>query len=200
MDDETDSSTVDAELTERLEVSVALTKEECVRFVKQVNENCLKLVELLENNGKLLPNKKKRNRKLRAVFGNFEPSIQGTAITRDTNIDEEGHRNRRPRSRRSLLTFSVDRTITRITADCWFSCLRRWYYSRATHIASWSWGLTDTKEVHELRLKDEKVDEIRSDADAHHGMRSTPGSNRTWYELRAQSVLYPQTLILFTFG
>jgi len=53
IDDEKDPTSVDAEVTERLEVYVALTKEERVRFMQQVDENSRKLIRLLECDGKL---------------------------------------------------------------------------------------------------------------------------------------------------
>jgi len=46
-DDTDDADSVDKQLTERLEVCVALTKEERVRFMQQADEHLRKLIALL---------------------------------------------------------------------------------------------------------------------------------------------------------
>lgn len=56
IDDKTDPKSV--ELTERLEVCVALSKEERVRVMQQGDERSRKLMELLEENRKLTEREK----------------------------------------------------------------------------------------------------------------------------------------------
>jgi len=54
VDDETDDvESVDKQLTERLEVCIALTKEEHVRFMQQADKHSRKLIALLESGNTL---------------------------------------------------------------------------------------------------------------------------------------------------
>jgi len=122
-DDETESRSVDAELTERLEVCVALTKEERVRFMQQADEQSRRLIELLEVNRKLTKQEKNEVENYELSSGVLYRRYKGRALLvipksmrKGIVIEAHDHGGH----------FAADRTVARITADYWFSCLRRY--------------------------------------------------------------------------
>ncbi|KAF0702834.1 Uncharacterized protein FWK35_00039000, partial [Aphis craccivora] len=124
VDDETDDAdSVDKQLTERLEVCVALTKEERVRFMQRADEHSRKLIALLEYNNELTKQEKSEIENFELSSGVLYRVCEGRPLlvipkTMRKGIvieahDHGGH-------------FGVDRTVARITADYWFSGLRRY--------------------------------------------------------------------------
>jgi len=124
VDDETDDAdSVDKQLTERLEVCVALTKEERVRFMQRADEHSCKLIALLEYNNELTKQEKSEIENFELSSGVLYRVCEGRPLlvipkTMRKGIvieahDHGGH-------------FGVDRTVARITADYWFSGLRRY--------------------------------------------------------------------------
>jgi len=124
VDNEThDVESVDKVLSERLEVCVALTKEERVRFMQQVDEHSRKLIALLESKDNLTKQETSLVEDFELSSGVLYRLYKGRPLlvvpkTMRKGIvieahDYGGH-------------FSVERTIARITADYWFSRLRRY--------------------------------------------------------------------------
>lgn len=123
IDDERDPTSVDAEVTERLEVCVALTKEERVRFMQQVDENSRKLIMLLECDGKLTKSEQNEIKDYELSSGVLYRRYKGRSLLvipksmrKGIVIEAHDHGGH----------FSTDRTVARITTDYWFSCLRRY--------------------------------------------------------------------------
>ncbi|CAI6344904.1 unnamed protein product [Macrosiphum euphorbiae] len=124
VDDETeDADSVDKQLTERLEVCVALTKEERVRFMQRADEHTCKLIALLECKNDLTKQEKSEIVNFELSSGVLYRVYEGRPLlvipkTMRKGIvieahDHGGH-------------FGLERTIARVTADYWFSRLRRY--------------------------------------------------------------------------
>jgi len=122
VDDETDDvEFVDKQLTERLEVCIAMTKERRVRFMQQADEHSRKLIALLESGNTLTRQEMSESEnfelKKGVLFRVYEghpllvvPKTMRKGILIEAH-DYGGH-------------FSVERTIARITADYWFTRLQ----------------------------------------------------------------------------
>lgn len=124
VNDETgDVESVDKVLSERLEVCVALTKEERVRFMQQADEHTRKLIAVLENRNKLTKQELSEIENFELTSGILYRLYEGRPLLVV------------PKSMRKGIVieahdygghFSVERTVARITANFWFSQLRRY--------------------------------------------------------------------------